>query len=279
MKKIIIYICLFFISLAIQAQEKSHYLYFNVGGGQHNIDYTVLNGTVKNGLGLTSNIGYNYFFEKHWGIGTGIGFQSFHTGATLNYVTSHPATDADGETYNYRTYFSNFRENQKIRTLDVPIGFIFKSEIGSKVGLLVSIGGKASFPVFGNYEMVGGQIETRGYYPQYDVELANMPNHNFVTITQLSSHAFDSKVNWSVFGDLGGTWKIRNYLDLYYGVYLNYNWYDIQKRSNKFVYEEDGVYNGIFGSNQTDRIKLISFGFKIGVSYQLHKGGKPAKKE
>ena len=77
MKKQLILGLSLFIYTTLNAQEAGHYLYLNGGGGFHNLSYPLLNGTEKGSFGYTLNAGYGYFFNKHWGLQTGIGLASF----------------------------------------------------------------------------------------------------------------------------------------------------------------------------------------------------------
>ncbi len=41
--------------------------------------------------------------------------------------------------------------------------------------------------------------------------------------------------------------------------------------SDKFVYQQDGVYNGVMSSNLISKTHLISFGVKVGINLRLSK--------
>ena len=87
MKKQIILALALLIAGALPAQEKGSYLDFNIGGGLHNLSYSLLNGTEKGQAGYTLNAGYSYFFTPDWGFRTGLGFQNFSSVSTLNYLS------------------------------------------------------------------------------------------------------------------------------------------------------------------------------------------------
>ncbi len=253
----------------LNAQEAGHYLYLNGGGGFHNLSYPLLNGSEKGSFGYTLNAGYGYFFSKHWGLQTGIGLQSFKPEATLNYMTGSPATDTDGENYEYRTYYNNWKEKQKLMFLDIPLGLQFRHTLNKKIGLLAMAGVKMAIPVHSTFETTGGEIATTGYYSQYEVELKDMPQHGFVSITDHLTGDVSIKTSYSGFADLGATFTLTPKIDLYTGAYLDYGLNSLGKRVDKLVYQKDGVYNGILASDQVGNAKTVSMGLKLGMLWHF----------
>jgi outer membrane protein OmpA-like peptidoglycan-associated protein len=269
MKKHIIFGLILLFAEVLQAQEKGSYLFLNAGGGKHNIAYTIDNGTVKTGLGLTGNIVYNYFFSPNFGIGTGLGVQTYKSAAVLNYMSTNSAVDTDGDTYDYRIYYEEWEEFQKLITLDIPLGFNYQTKFGTKSGLLASAGIKVSVPIRAAYETNDGQIVTTGFYEQWNVELSDMPQHNFITITDFPSSKFTAKPAYSVYADLGYLHEITPKMNLYLGAYVNYGLNNFIASSDKFVYQQDDVYNGVMSSNLINKANLVSFGVKIGLNLHL----------
>lgn len=269
MKKLLFISLLLWGAGTIQAQEKSKAIYFNVGSGFHNLKYDLQNGTQESNMGYSFNLGYNYFFSKNWGLGAGLGLQSFESKATLNYQTSKSSVDADGESFEFRTQYTDWQEKQSILLLDVPISFIYQKQMNEKLKFQFSIGPKVSFAVQSNYKTEGGTIETTGYYPQYNVVLYGMPQHNFTTLTSFPKNDISLNPVVSAYSNLGGLYKLSNRLDLYAGVYFDYGLSNMIDAQDKLLYQEDGVYNGVFSSDLTNKVKQIAFGFKIGINFRL----------
>lgn len=269
MKKLLFISLLLWGTAATQAQEKSQSLYFNIGTGFHNLKYDLQNGTHENSMGYTFNLGYNYFFSKNWGFGVGLGLESFESKATLNYQTSHISTDTDGESFEFRTQYTDWHEKQSILLLDMPISFIYQKEMSEKLKFQFSIGPKVAFAAQSNYKTTGGTIETTGYYPQYNVVLSGMPQHNFTTSTSFPKSRISINPVVSAFGNLGGLYKLSKSMDLYAGVYFDYGLTNMIDVQDKLLYQEDGVYNGVFASDLTNKVKQFAFGFKVGINLRL----------
>ena len=265
-KQLIIGLSLLF-SSAIQAQEKGHYFSLNAGGGFHNLSYQLKNGSEKGGLGSSVDAGYSYFFNEHWGLNTGIGLQSYRPKATLNYQSSTPLTDTDGEAYEYRTNYNNWKEKQQLLFLDIPIGIKYRFGFSEKIRFLASAGMKVLIPLKTTYKTIGGEIVTTGYYSQYNVVLKDLPQHGFSTITDQYSGDVSIKPSYSGYAEFGALYGLSSRLDLYVGGYVDYGLSNVMKGSNGTVYQYDGVYSGILSATETDRARTVSLGLKVGMQW------------
>ena len=269
---------LFLLCLNMQAQKSAQYLYLNVGGGSHNLTYDISDGTRKGALGYTANAGYSYFFSPHWGWQTGLGLRSVSAKSVLNYMSGTPSVDTDDDSYEFRTYYTNWTEKQQLLLLDIPIGLQFKHALGRKMNVLATAGGKIDIPVCSDYKVESGQIETKGYYSQWNAEVSNNARHGFTTFTDRVSGDLLLKTTYSVYADLGGLYPVSDKLNLYMGGYINYGLTHLSNGGSKMVYQQDGVYNGLFASNLIDHVKAVSFGVKVGLYFCLgHKKSTESK--
>jgi len=272
MKKQIILGLTLLIYGALQAQETGNYLNFNVGGGIHNLSYNLQNGTQKGQFGYTINAGYSYFFTPQWGLHTGIGFQSFNSLSTLNYLSSTPDIDTDGQNYTFKANYKNWQEKQHALFVDIPLTIQFKLPVTDKIGILTSVGGNISFPVNASFKTVGGEFVTTGYYSQYNAELSDMPQHGFSTITKKFTGSQSLKTSYMAIADLGGLYKLNEKVDLYGGAYINYGLNNILNPNSKLVYQPaqpTAIYNGVFASSLTKNVVPISIGLKVGVYWHF----------
>lgn len=272
-KQLILGLVLLF-SSAAYAQEDGHYFYLNAGGGFHNLSYDLNNGSEKGMAGYSFNGGYSYYFNSRWGLQTGLGLRTFRPQSTLNYNTVNPLVDEDGENYDFRTNYSNWKEKQQLLFLDIPLGLQYRFGSNEKLRFQAGAGIKVSFPVSTKYQTNGGTIVTSGYYSQWNVELKDLPRHGFTTITDLPKGDVSLKPSYGGFAELGTLYRLTNRLDLYFGGYLDYGINKVSKSSDKPLYQPEGVYNGVLASNQVNGAKLISFGLKLGVQwhYKSRKG-------
>lgn len=261
----------------IQAQETNQYLYFNAGGGFHNLSYKLPNGIEKGGCGYSFNAGYGFYIDKHWGFQTGIGLQTFSPTATLNYMTSVPAVDSDGTPYVFRTSYNNWKEKQQLLFFEIPIGAQYRFDLKEKIQFLATAGLKILFPVKTTYKSTGGELVTSGLYSQWNVELKDLPQHGFNTITDQIKGNVSVKASCAAYAEAGALYGLTPRLDLYAGGYIDLGLNNVLKSDNRLVYQMDGVYNGVLASNQTNKAKTVALGLKVGVRW--HFGQKKEVKE
>ncbi len=269
-KQLILFISLVITTLS-QAQESGNYLHLNIGSGQHNLLYTLKDGTQTAQSGYTANLAFSHFFTPTIGIQTGIGIQTFSALSTLNLTESTPAIDSDGDTYIHKSKFNNWQESQQVLFVEVPLTAQFTHRFNDKIGLLVTAGAKVSIPVNATYKTIGGEIVTSGYYPQFNIELTDLPQHGFTTITQSYTGKYSFNPACMAIAELGGTYKLSEKIDLYIGGYFNYGLNNILKPDTKTLYEPDGTYNGVMETNQTTSLKPFSLGVKLGLYLKLGK--------
>lgn len=273
-KQLIIALSLLFYS-AIQAQENGHYFSLNAGGGFNNLSYQLKNGSEKGGFGSSVNAGYSYFVTEHWGLNTGIGLQSFRPEATISYQTANSMTDTDGEVFEYRTNYNNWKEQQQLLFLNIPIGIQYRFGYSEKLRFLASAGMKISLPVKTTYKTTGGEIVTTGYYSQYDVVLKDLPQHGLSTIADQYTGDVTIKPSCSGYVELGALYGLSSSLDLYVGGYFDYGLNNVIKGTSNVVYQPDGIYNGILASTQTDKARTVSLGLKVGVQWHFKRKAFP----
>jgi len=272
MKKHIILVFGLLLCGALQAQETGSYINFNVGGGLHNLSYNLQNGTQKGQFGYTLNAGYSYFFTPHWGLHTGLGFQSFNSLSTLNYLSSTPDIDYQGDSYQFKANYTNWQERQQVVFMDIPLTVQFKLPVTKKFGLLTSVGGQISIPVNTGFKTTGGEIVTTGYYEKWNVEMSGMPQHGFSTYNKEFNGKLSVKTSFMGIADLGGLYKLNEKLDLYVGGYINYGLNNILKPDSKLILQPnapDGIYNGVLASSLTTSVIPVSVGVKVGVYWHL----------
>jgi OmpA-OmpF porin, OOP family len=258
-------------AMQMEAQKSvaDQYLHFSVGVGDHNLSYNLQNGDQKGRAGYSLNAAYSYFFTPQWGVQAGVGLQSFGALSTLNFQSAEPATDSDGDSYVFRDAYKNWQEKQKVLLFEIPVEAQFRHPLNKKVQLQASLGGKVSFPLKTSYKTVGGEMVTTGYYSQWDAELSDLPQHGFSTYTGSYNGRLLLHPAYTAIADLGGLYNLTDKLDLYIGAYFNYGLNNLLKSSDQFIYQSDGVYNGVLGSNQTSTIRPVAFGLKVGLYWKM----------
>ncbi len=252
-----------------EAKDSCQYLHINVGGGMNELNYQLQDGTQKGLPGFTINAAYSFLFTPHWGIQTGLGLQSFRALSEIDMLTKAAATDVDGEAYELRTYYTDWQEKQQVLYLDIPLTGLYRFALTEKISIQASAGAKVSFPLQTSFKTLGGEITTTGYYDQWNLELTDLPPYGFYTPSTSFSGRFKKKTSYMGVADLGGLVKLSDKTDLYVGGYLNYGLNNVLIPENKLIFEQNGTYNGALTSNQTNHVRPISVGLKVGLYWRI----------
>lgn len=269
-KQIILYISLT-ICILLQAQKSENFLNFSIGGGQHNLSYSLKDGIQTPETGFSANMNFTHYFTSKLGLLSGVGIQTFSSVSTLNLTESTPAIDTDMDIYVHNAKFNNWQEQQQVMFVEIPLAGQFKQRINDKINMLLTLGAKMSLPVSATYNTTGGEIVTSGYYPQYNIELTDLPNHGFSTITKSFTGKYSLNPLYSAIAELGASYKLTEKIDLHAGAYFNYGLNNILKADTKMLYLLDGTYSGVFQTYQITDITPVSFGIKLGLSMKIGK--------
>ncbi|HLP05633.1 MAG TPA: OmpA family protein [Paludibacter sp.] len=268
-RKLLLAFC-FMVGGIVSAQNNKHYLNLDLSGGMHSLGYSLQSGTTNPFLGLGVSASYSYFFNSNWGVNAGLEIQSLGDYATLNYLSTLTDVDTDGDTYEFRSDFKNWREKQHVLLLEIPIKAQYRYPLQKKLDLLATAGFKIGIPVAANYKSFEGQIVNTGYYDQWNVVLSDMPQHGFSTIANSYSGNLKLKAAFMGLVEVGGLYQLKPGLKLYSGLYLNYG-LNILAAGNKPIYQPDGVYNGILASDLVRNTCPLAVGIKVGASWELDK--------
>ena len=269
-KQIIIGFSLFIFG-STQAQETNQFLSFNMGGGLHSMEYSLQNGKTKGQFGYAFNLSYSYFFNSHWGVQTGIGFQRNQSVATLHYQLNSTKIDTDGDSYEFRNKFNNWKEKQHVSFVDIPLVIQYQHSLGKKIGILASIGAKVSIPTKATYETTGGEMVTTAYYSQWNAELYDLPQHGLGSTTNKYKDDISVKSIYSAIAELGGFYQLSDKMDVFAGCYFHYGFTNLITSDTKLIYQPDGVYNGIFASDQISKVNILTVGLKVGIRLRINK--------
>ena len=113
----------------VKGQSGEQYLNATIGGGVNTIIYDPKLGDNYSDFGGNFNLEYNYFFNKHWGIGSGVGLSYYQSEYKSNNNFGYMRTDKANynQQYYYQIILSGWKERQKMMNLEIPIGVYYKT--------------------------------------------------------------------------------------------------------------------------------------------------------
>lgn len=266
-------------------------------------------GTRDGKLGYGFDLKYSYFFNDHWGVTTGVGMSHYLSTGKLKGSLDENTFYSLGNfvdndlierpiDFELRTRITNLEEKQTVWFVEVPLMLSYQTYFGDSArwGLYGGLGAKLQFPVTAKYKIQNGtnsQFNVSGQYEGIPTDMGSpenppVPQHGYGTITDPNS-----TLNWNdkaklkmgiaATAELGFMYALNNGMDLMIGGYVDYGFNDIKKNGNKQLFTTSSAYhpgadnfigkgityNGMLNSEVTGKIKLISFGAKIGLRFKL----------
>ena len=261
MKKIsLIIICLIFCVIANFAQKIGTWQ-ISVGSGLSGIEYNAPGINNKTGIGLNGQILYKIPLTTNLGIGVGIGcnyLSRLLDADPLNY--SETMIDEDGDSFDYNVFGSKLSEKQTWGIIEFPVVCMWESKFNTFLNYYFTGGASVLLPVIKKYSFEKGVIEFSGTYPQYNVELKEIPIHGFGIVNLDKESDLKTKITPALICDAGvklGTGKTRFLV----GLYAKYSLGSMVKTEP--ILEYPMVINSL--SNISEKSKFYSFGIKIGM--------------
>ena len=292
MKKLI-FIALMFSTLTIaMGQDKGSYI--TVGGdlGWTKFFYDLDEGSSRGKLGYGGNIGYQYFFSKHWGVGIQAEFSVFNTQSRFDnkQFTFDGQFDDVGDDvlYDLNIALNNWRENQKTYFFDIPLMLMYQTRFGQSknVGMYGGVGAKAQLPIKSTYKRHKGEAGVFGHYPDWNLTILPefpLPAHNYGTNGDLGWKGDNElKFGVAVTGELGFLFALNRRIDLTVGVSADYGLMDIKDKNVELLYptgvQQEGdyiaqkvAYNGVLNSQEIDKNHPFALKGELGLRIKIGK--------
>lgn len=283
-----IYRCLFLlIAFIANAQENSkerpHQLVLSaVGVLSKQLDKPEI-GKADTESGYQVGVGYRYYLNPKWSLGSGLEYQYYKTNMHLATLSDRYNTvDLEGDSFEYRYTATGFSENQKMHYLAIPLNIQF--ETTGPTSWYANVGMKVGFNLSANYETSIDELKTSGYYPQWNVELHDPTFIGFGTWSDFNPRKQDLnvKTQFMLTAESGIKLQMNAKNNLYVGLYMNYGLNDLKQSNgnqNPIVYNtnnpEEPILNSLLyasdskGASYLSKYNLFSFGIKLNWSFKI----------
>lgn len=266
-------------------------LQFYLGGAYSNMGYALQDGRNYGHIGGEVSARYAYFFTPEWGIGAGIDFSTYGSRAKLNTTVQWDGqTDTEGESYNHRSVTHDWKEDQRTYMLSIPLTAQYQHRFNDKVGIFAALGGFVGIPLASNYHLVSGSVEHRGYFPQWNLELFGLNNHDFYTesigeaFTKEQHKLSLKQVAAGLKVDVGAIIPLTHQLDLFAGIYGSVVCNNMQTEQHELGWQQPAYtdyrqhafmpeYQGLANSTYTNAVRPWAVGVKVGVHFRPAKKG------
>lgn len=275
-------------SMVVNAQSR-HELSVLGGGGLSTLNYKSTVGSEKLGFGGHAGIGYTFFFNENWGIGTGAECTFYNSIFEGDFHSTYPTVDKFGENFEYTATLNDYREKQRSMFINIPLMVQFQTN--NKHKFYAALGGKLGIPVSTKFKTNDATLHATGYYSVGDVTYGNDQNHTFLGLgnfpIEKTKGDLDLKLAFMVSAEVGMKWNFRDNVALYTGVYADYGVNNVIDGTDKNFVEyntqnpEEFAVNSIMNSKYTnkagqsveftDKVAPLAVGLKIRVSFGLGK--------
>ena len=281
---LIIFLIITTISTAVYAQ-KGHYFSANIGGGIHDIRYTLGDyGDKTAGIGFRGGLGWQWMFSEHFGVGLGADFNTLKTTGKLAFAESTPnlTDNENGLNFTSNVTYNNLKEVDNMQVADIPLCLYYQAMLSERLRLLVGVNGFYSAVLSQKYKTKGGDIAVGKYFPDYNLDYSGLDDreHGVYSVSDFSG---DMKLKKSLFGTgaqvqlcyaLGETRRV----ELVFGIYGAYRFADQKDNASGKVFNfETAEYKGITQSDLASKVASANFGGAVGLRIRI--GGKEKEPE
>ena len=281
--KLIMLLLLFGATGSSYCQSKNE-VSFYVKGAFSKLDYEVLQDKNDMENGLSIGAGYSYYLSENWSIGTSAELQYMESSASLAAVEdAYTSVDTEGEEFEFRYRLEEFRENQYVYFLNLPVKVQY--ETGDIIRFYAAAGAKLGLVLQSEYDAEASAFTTSGYYPQYDAELNDPHFAGFGDFGAMntSKKELDLQTNLVLNLETGVKFMLENDQALYMGLFVDYGLKDIKPevdQANLIAYNTEDPMNFMNSSLLTsvknteatpyvNEVKTLAFGLKIQYAFQF----------
>ena len=219
--------------------------------------------------------GYVYNLSSVFGIGTGIEFIQYKQNITLeNGTYTSVMVDDTGSAFEFNQVMSGYSESQILNAFQVPLFIQYKKELNETNSFYFRIGGKLLIPSKFKFNSTANTITTSGYYPDFNLEVTNVPSHGFGTERDFqTTNTYKTKLAYMASTELGFDFKLKGMNSIYVGMFFDYGLSNVvdNSGSNSIVtYNPSGLpnnSNGVYSFNKDIDSKPLNFGLTLGYSF------------
>lgn len=276
-KIVTIGICLLMCSFKGQSQEFG----VELNGGLQGLSFDIAGGgQSKPQAGGSVGVHYIFPLSSHFGLLTGIGCGYYNTKASPQNDATYSSWQIDntGSAFQYNVSTKGYSETQRFFAANIPVMLHYHT-VGNNTQWYLNAGAKFILPFNAKIKAEAQQLDLSGYYPDFNVEVFNVPQHGFATLNNWqSTRNIELKPTATISASTGVSFKMGERMRLYTGVYLDYGLTEMKKADNYnslIGYNSAGTVNpmagGVFSLGNTGQAKLFACGLQVKLGLERRK--------
>jgi OmpA-OmpF porin, OOP family len=247
-----------------------------VNGGLQGTHYQLQNGQDKPLPGGSLGLDYTFRLGDQWGLLTGIIGGIYRTQATLpdGLAFTYNQVDDEGSAFQYNLKAIGYKETQRFFAASIPLLLQYHTA-GEGTQWWLDAGGKVLFPFNSSIQITAKQLSLQGYYPDFNLEVSNLPQHGFGTLKGWKTSATtELKPAASLSAATGFSFKVQSGSRLYVGLYADYGLTNVKEKNGTsplVTYNPSGI-SGIQASSvlnmpNAGQVTLLSFGLQVRLGF------------
>jgi outer membrane protein OmpA-like peptidoglycan-associated protein len=271
-KRIGIIICF----AAIITQAGAQGLNISLNGGLQGTQYQFQNGRTQLLPGGSIELTYSFRLGSSWNLLSGFTGGLYRTQASLPdgiAFMSYQVDDA-GSAFLYSIKTTGYEETQQFYAAGIPLLLQYHTT-GRGVQWYFIGGGKALIPFSSSITVSAKQLALSGYYPDFNIEVTDLPQHGFGTITNWRTSATTNlKPTAALSAATGVSFSLSRGTRLYAGVYAEYGLTDLKGKKDSMPlvsYSSTGITaveaGSVLSRPNTGSVTLLSFGFQLRLGF------------
>jgi len=263
------------VGLAVMSPAGAQGFSVELNGGLQGMHYTLPNGQSQLQPGGSLGLGYSFRLNRNFNLLTGVSGGLYRTRATLHdgVIFSDYQVDDAGSAFQYNVKATGYQETQKFYAASVPILLQYHT---TDEGLqwYFNAGGKVFAPFGSSVNVSARQLVLSGYYPDFNIEVSNLPQHGFGTVNGWKSAATAKlKAGAAASAATGVSFALSGGMRLYAGVFVDYGLTPMSQKGDSLPlipYSSGGVNTVKAGTVMNMRgvpsPKLLAFGLQVRLS-------------
>jgi len=256
----------------IVTQAHTQGLNMGLNGGLQGTQYRFQNGQASLLPGGSVDLTYSFRLGRSWNLLSGITGGLYRTKASLRdgiTIASYQVDDG-GSAFLYSVKTTGYKETQQFYAAGIPLLLQYHTS-GRGVQWYFTGGGKALIPFNSSIGVSAKQLALSGYYPDFNIEVTNLPQHGFGTIDNWKTSASTNlKPTAALCAATGVSFPLTHGTRLYVGLYAEYGLTDLKGKNDSMpvvTYSPTGitavqagsVLNRPIGGSAT----LLSYGLQL----------------
>lgn len=180
-----------------------------------------VNGTNNTRYGVGLGIQYSRYISQSWSLSAGLEYQSYRSEALLPYFSDqYNLVDNEGDPMVFQAKASSIREWQNFNMLNIPLKVQVETKI-KETWFYLAAGFQVGIPIETKYKSTVYNLETSGYFPQWDALLEDPAFMGFGSwgTVNTGKQKLDIENSYSLLLDFGFKGHLKAKRDFYIGAY------------------------------------------------------------